>query len=73
LAAAMEGLGTDVRNKEFSVQASWIPILSLFCPFSQQSRISEESSKNINLMNRKTDLGCKMFPAVYDTKDWGSM
>jgi hypothetical protein len=47
LAAAMEGLRTDVWTS-----LSWILIHSLFYPSSQQIRITGKCSKNVNLTNR---------------------
>jgi hypothetical protein len=48
LAVAIEGLGTDVRNKEFCLRSHLNSTLSLFYPSSQQSRISVECDKDVN-------------------------
>jgi hypothetical protein len=47
-----KGLGLIYETKSFLSSLAWIPILSLFCPSSQKSQITERCSKNANLTNR---------------------
>jgi hypothetical protein len=60
ISARMQAFGRDrawrwcTKRRKFLSSLPWIPILSLFYPYCQQSRIFEECSKNVNLMSRIT-------------------
>jgi hypothetical protein len=46
------------KRKEFSLQPHMNSHTLFFYPFSQQSPVSEECSKDVNLMSRDTNLAC---------------
>jgi hypothetical protein len=58
----LKGMALMYETENFLSSLSWSPILSLFYPFIQQSRISENYSKDVNLTRRKINFGC--YPAV---------
>jgi hypothetical protein len=68
-----KGLGLMYEITNFLSNLFWIPILLLFYPSSQQSRITEECSKNVNLTKRITKQGFQWFQIFYNTRDSGSM
>jgi hypothetical protein len=73
LPAVIERLGTDVQNKDFPLYPFRIAILSLFCPFNQQSCLSEECSKDANFMSRKVSPEFYCFQVFYGSRDSRSM
>jgi hypothetical protein len=48
-----KGLTLMYKTKNFLSILSWIPMFSFFCPFSQQSCLSEECSKDVKFASKK--------------------
>jgi hypothetical protein len=57
------------KTKNFLSGLSRIPIFSLLYPSSQQSQITEECGKNVNLTKRTLKQGFQWFQMYYDTRE----